>query len=123
MESYSNGLSRKQRERLDLAVRAAEASEVTQHRHGAVVVKGGRVLSIGLNKWRNQGMPTTDEYNPYLTVHAEIDALSRVKDARGTTLYIAQVNRQGEEKMSRPCDNCAKAIQEAGVKAVVYTVN
>jgi deoxycytidylate deaminase len=76
-----------------------------------------------MNKWRNRGMPPTVGYNPHLTIHAERDALSRVKDPRGATLYIAQVNRNGDEKMSRPCDACAELIAQAGIKAVVYTVS
>lgn len=61
-------------------------------------------------------------YNPNLTVHAEIDALSRVADARGAIVFVARVGKAGDQKFSRPCNNCAKALAEAGVKAVVYTV-
>jgi deoxycytidylate deaminase len=116
------GLSRKQRSLLDLAVRTAEASDVTQ-KHGAVLVKGGRVLSVGMNKWRNRDMIlTVNEYSDALTTHAEQDALSRVKDARGAVIYIARVGKAGEERMSRPCEACAKALMDAGVKQIVYTI-
>lgn len=63
-----------------------------------------------------------DTYNPNLTVHAEIDALSRVADPRGATVYVARVGKHGDPRFSRPCANCAKALAEAGVKAIVYTV-
>jgi len=117
-----NILSNKQRSFLDLAGRVAEASEVT-HRHGAVVVKAGKPVSLGINKWRNREMLTPGKgYNPNLTVHAEIDALSRVADARGAIVFVARVGKAGDQKFSRPCNNCAKALAEAGVKAVVYTV-
>lgn len=100
----------------------AEASDVN-HRHGAVVVKSGRPVALGVNKWKNRDMlQSPDGYNPNLTVHAEIDALSRVADARGAVVYIARVSKNGEEQFSRPCNNCAKALVEAGVKKIVYTV-
>lgn len=115
-------MSNKQRSFLDLALRVAEGSEVT-HRHGAVVVKSGKPVSLGWNKWRNREMILdTEGYNPNLTVHAEIDALSRVADPRGAVVYVARVGKHGDERFSRPCHNCAKALAAAGVKAVVYTV-
>jgi deoxycytidylate deaminase len=117
-------LSKRQRSYLNLAMRMAETSEVS-HMHGAVCVRGGRVLSLGANRWRNRNkhmMVRNEDYNPHITTHAEIDALSRVDDARGSTIYVARVGKSGEEKFSRPCDNCAKALAAAGVKAVVYTM-
>jgi hypothetical protein len=84
-------LSNRQRSYLDIAVRLAESSDAS-FKHGAVIVRGGSVLAVGVNKWKNRDLPPTppDVYNPDITVHAEIDALSRVKDARGTTVYIAR---------------------------------
>jgi deoxycytidylate deaminase len=116
-------LSNRQRSYLDIAVRLAESSDAS-FKHGAVIVRGGSVLAVGVNKWKNRDLPPTppDVYNPDITVHAEIDALSRVKDARGTTVYIARVTRSGDERFSRPCNRCEKALIEAGVKRVVYTV-
>lgn len=116
------GLSRKQRNWLSMAAKLAETSEVT-NQHGAVLVKGGRLLALGVNKWRNQALLATEQaYSEHLTVHAEIDALARVKGARGAVLYIARVGKGGEERFSRPCDRCAQALIEAGVKQVVYTI-
>lgn len=116
-------LSRKQQSMLNIAVKAAQTSELTW-KHGAVVVKSGRVLSIGVNKQRNAEMVHTEkEYLPHFTVHAEVDALSRVADARGATIYIARVNGAGEERLSAPCPNCKEALIKAGVKNVIYTVH
>lgn len=114
--------SRKQKSLLNLAVRMAETSDVT-HKHGAVVVRGGAVLSLGVNRWRNRDLlEQSGPYNPHITTHAEMDALSRVSNPRGVTIYVARVGKNGDEKFSRPCDNCTKAMIAAGVKSVVYTV-
>jgi deoxycytidylate deaminase len=117
------GLSKTQRAYLDIAVRLAESSD-SNFKHGAVFVRGGRLLSVGVNKWRNKNnIPVieSDGYIPHLTIHAEIDALARVKDAKGATVYIARVTKNGEERFSRPCERCEKALMDAGVKRVVYT--
>lgn len=118
----NTALSNRQRSFLDVASRLAESSDGV-YKHGAVVVRGGSVLSVGVNKWKNKELPPTspDVYNPNITVHAEIDALSRVKDARGTTIYVARVTKLGEERFSRPCPRCEKVLVAAGVKRVVYT--
>ena len=123
-----SGLSRKQRSYLDLAAKLATNSEVSTHHHGAIVVNSGRVLAMGVNRWRNPEMvytSTTDEYNHLLTVHAEVRAISQVapEKLKGATVYVAKVGRDGKtEKMSRPCNNCMQALVEAGVKHVIYTV-
>ncbi len=122
--TLSNGviLSQKQRRMLDLALKFAESSDGVK-RHGAVIVRGGRVLSVGVNKWRNRYLPASVDYDPNLTVHAEIDALSRLENPRGATIYIARVNNQGKAMMSRPCIRCEAELQRLGVKKVVYTVS
>lgn len=112
-------LSRKDRAMLNLAKKVAETSMCTQ-KHGAVIVRGGRVLSLGVNKQRNDTMvysPLTDR----VTTHAEMDALSRVKNPHGATIYVARVNNLGEDRYSRPCDNCYKQLVAVGIKRIVYT--
>jgi len=114
------GVSNQQRNFLNIASKVAETSTMDQ-RHGAVVVKTGRVLSVGVNKWRNPSLISINHYDPNLTVHAEIDALNRVSDARGATIYVSRVDKFGQEQYSRPCERCEKALAAAGVKAVIYT--
>lgn len=117
-------LSRKEEAFLNLAVKLAETSEV-EFQHGTVVVKGGSVVALGVNKWRNRGGTTGDttEYDPHITIHAEMDALSRVADPQGAVFYIARVSKHGERRFSRPCRNCMAALAAAGVKRVIYTVD
>lgn len=97
---------------------AAGASEMKQQ-HGAVVVKSGRVLSIGINKLKNN--PEHVVGYGLCSIHAEADAISRVKNPRGAAIYIARVNNNGEPRLSRPCDDCAKMIRDVGISKIVYT--
>lgn len=122
LPTNGNGLSRKEKSFLDLAMKISETSEV-ENRHGAVVVKNGRVLSLGINKWRNKGLLLQDTYNPILTTHAEIDALSRVQDPAGAILYIARSGKGGKAMFSRPCKNCMEAIETAQIKRIIYSVS
>lgn len=123
IEILGDSLSRKQKSFLSLAVKQAAASELHQQ-HGAVIVKNRRVLSVGINKQKNADIVTPHAINraEYFTVHAEIDAINRCANTEGATIYIARVNKNGEERFSRPCDNCAKAIREAGIRVVIYTL-
>lgn len=119
-------LSNKQRKMLNLAAKVAETSELSQQ-HGAVIVKSGRVISVGVNKWRNKAFvvmthpyPNPDSLS--LSYHAEVDALNRAGDAlNGAIIYIARINTGKEHKFSRPCKNCMRAIHAAGIKKIVYT--
>lgn len=124
IERIGNSLSRKQKSFLNLAVKTAAASELAQ-KHGAVVVKGGSVLSLGFNKQKNADIVNPSEaVSPeYFTVHAEIDALNRAGNTEGATIYIARVNNNGEERYSRPCNSCAEAIRKAKIRTVIYTLN
>ena len=99
------------------AIRLASGSKCN-HKHGAVVVRSGRVLSAGRNKNRNN-----PQYHPglFCSVHAEVDALSRVADPAGCTVYVARVNNNGDPMLSKPCGQCAIALEAAGVARVFHT--
>ena len=126
-ELIATRLSNKDKAMLHLAMKIAESSSGCNKKHGAVIVRGGSVLSVGFNKWRNRppmlfnSLPK-DELK-MLTIHAEVDALSHLKDAAGATIYVARVNKNSEPRYSRPCDDCYAAIKAAGIKKIVYTVN
>lgn len=93
-----------------------------KQKHGAVIVKGGRVMSVGINKWRNDPENIeTSKVKHVCSTHAEVDALSRVNDPSGATLYIARVNRSGKPLLSAPCNNCWESIRNAGIRKVVFT--
>lgn len=91
-------------------------------KHGAVVVKGGSVISVGINKNRNHPTVVSSEHiKTHCSVHAEVDALRKVKNPKGSTIYVARVNKRGQDRLSRPCDRCNDLIKKSGVRKVVYT--
>lgn len=113
--------SKKDRKFLASAKKIASTS-TEKCMHGAVIVRGGAVQAVGVNTFRNH---PSNMSNPSQesSEHAEIAALRALGgSAKGATIYVARVNRQGEERMSKPCDACEHAIIEAGIKRVVFTI-
>lgn len=93
---------------------------------GACIVDDNkRVVSNGYNgltnfmnddvfAWDSPGEKTGDlsKIKNYFVVHAELNAIlqSNRRDLIGTTLYVTLF----------PCNECAKAIIQAGIKKVIY---
>jgi len=92
-------------------------------KHGAIIIKGGAVQSMGVNVQKNHPTVVAADETPWhCGDHAEIAALKRAGDnAQGATLYVARVRPDGSWAMSKPCNNCAQAIDRAGVKRVVWS--
>lgn len=91
--------------------------------HGAIVVKGGRVIGTGYNKNRNNPHFVSPEHiKTDCSVHAEKSAIKDAGyDVKNAVIYIARVNRHGEDRNSKPCSRCLRLIEESGIKRVIYT--
>lgn len=95
------------------AVREALKSAETFRLGAVVVAPGRRIVSRGHNRNLNScGL---------WSVHAEMDALWKCRDARDVHLVVARVLRDGSTALSRPCAACARAISRRGVARVTYT--
>lgn len=106
---------------MNVAFRTAENSECRM-KHAAVVVKNGNILSIGINKNINHPDILSESHvKQNASRHAEMVALRRVANPEGATIFVARVMRDGSEGMSKPCKNCQRELDKAGVKRVVYT--
>ena len=115
---------------LKLALRRIDGedySQEIQHRHAAVIVKAGRVLSVGRN--RDKTHPDSvgvDEGGELFTrtIHAEMDAILKVKNKehlKGATIYVARKGRNQKPGMSCPCKMCQGLISKYGLKKAVFT--
>jgi len=115
-------LSRKDQAYLSVARYFATKSS-SRNTHGAVVVKGGRVLGTGYNKDRNHPLFVSPEHiKTECSTHAEESAIRDAGyDVRNAVIYVARVNKHGEDRNSKPCPKCAKLIQDSGIKRVVFT--
>ena len=115
-------LSRSESSFLSVARYMATKSSSRQ-KHGAIVVKSGRVLGTGYNKNKNNPMQVSPEHiKTHCSRHAEVEA---IRDARfavdGAILYVARVNSQGKDRNSKPCKYCQAVIISTNIKKVIYT--
>lgn len=115
-------LSRRESSFLSVAKYFAEKSESRQ-RHGAVVVKSGRVIGTGYNKNKNSPLGVSPEHiKTHCSRHAEVEAIRDAGFAvEGAILYVARVNRQGQGRNSKPCKYCQAVIAATKIKRVIYT--
>jgi deoxycytidylate deaminase len=90
--------------------------------YGAVLVKGGNVVSVG----QNFPYKTNPKSNhPYYTVHAELDCLLGVdyRETRGSTLVIVRLggNDRSRWGFAAPCEWCRALIRNAAISQVFYS--
>jgi deoxycytidylate deaminase len=115
-------LSKREQAFLSVARYLAQKSSARK-KHGAVLVRGGRVIGTGYNKDRNDPLNVSPEHiKMHCSVHAEIVAMKEANfDVRGAVLYIARVNKFGEDRYSKPCERCMVAINNNNIKKIIYT--
>lgn len=122
---YRTPNSAQHKKYLEQAMKVAELSE-ERYRHGAVLRKSGRTLSVGINRNTNDPMILDQSMNvKHFSIHAEYAAIRAVRksDLQGASIYIARVSKNGEPVMSKPCVKCQKMLKKYGVKKVYYTID
>ena len=108
---------------MGIAMLAAKRSKDPSTQVGACIVSEGNIIiSTGYNgmpkgcsddefPWERSGEEEIETKYPYV-VHAELNAIlnSNGRDLRGSRIYVALF----------PCNECAKAIIQSGIKEVIY---
>ena len=113
---------------MSIAVISSMRSKDPKRQVGAVIVDdNNRVLSIGYNgfpnhckdndfPWNDTSEGSTDEdkvnIKDFYVVHAELNAILNYKgeSLKDSTIYTTLV----------PCNECIKAIIQAGIKKIIY---
>lgn len=105
---------------MGIAFLSAQRSKDPVTQVGACIVKNNKIIGIGYNgfpkgsnddilSWSKVGDLLDTKY-PYV-VHAELNAiLNSIKDLENSTIYVTHY----------PCNECAKAITQSGIKKVIY---
>ena len=108
---------------MGIAMLAARRSKDPNTQVGACIVSQDNIIiSTGYNgmpkgcsddefPWDRKGENEAATKNPYV-VHAELNAILNAsgRDLRGSRIYVALF----------PCNECAKAIIQSGIKEVIY---
>jgi len=107
---------------IEVAKEYASLSEARK-KHGAIVVKKGRIIGRGYNKNTNNPKYVSEEHiKTGCSRHAEVEAMRNAQwNVRGCTLYVARINRMGQIGNSKPCIYCQERIKNLGIKRIVYT--
>lgn len=95
-----------------------EATRSAQHfKHGAVVVRNGKIISTGHNK------VTTKCPSHMYSIHAEMAAIKHSNERCGLVdshIYVVRINKCGLAD-SKPCANCQRFMKLHGVSRVYYS--
>lgn len=99
--------------------------DLTSH-HAAVIVSGGRVQSVGINKHKKNGFIKSFQHHDFCNTHAECDAVLKARrkiDLRNAKIYVARLRKDGQIGNSKPCEMCALVLQRYGIRRVYYTIS
>ena len=117
MDSSAKGLKH--------AWKQANQSKFTRARMGAVIVKGGRILSSGYNQTRYSRLSARNQYE---SIHAEEAAILRILSKpnglqllAGATIYVTRIKKDGSTGLAKPCESCQDLINSVGIKKVIHT--
>ena len=107
----------------DRAIQLAKKSCMTQQ-HAAIIVKDREIIAEGINHHISY-------FEHQYSIHAEVDALSQIKylspkfiqDCTMLVVRVGPKSRNYPIRNSKPCENCAKAIQNYGIKKVFYSTD
>ena len=112
---------------MDIAERVAEMSHAQRLKVGAVIIKDGRIISMGWNGmpagWDNEcefirgsqyGMDEEEQETRAEVLHAESNAISKlarsIESGLDAEMYCTHA----------PCLDCAKLIYQSGIKKIYY---
>ncbi len=105
----------------EIAKRAAEHSDYSQHKMGAVITRGNKIISIGFNAHKTHPK-STNKYNK--ATHAEFSAILKARESlEGASIYIYRETRNGVKGMARPCPGCQKLLLACGIKTWYYSID
>lgn len=86
-------------------------------RIGAVLSRKGIPFSIGFNKFK-----THAKYPKAYSLHAEMDALNRVRYPENMFLWVYRETADGWPALAKPCHLCMPHIIENGIRRIYYSM-
>jgi pyrimidine deaminase RibD-like protein len=98
----------------------------------AMIVSGGRILSVGYNSRANSGLQERYKTNPHCnSIHAEVDAILNVRrkiDLTGSKIVVVRRQKCDTHQnpaivMAKPCTMCQAVLYSYGIKRAMYTIS
>lgn len=100
------------------SVQLAQNAQHSKWRVGALIVKNGRVLGYGVNRYRNNPARVELEGVSY---HAEEVAIRRAGTVSGATIYVGRITKSGMIGLALPCLRCQLHLHENGISTAIWT--
>ena len=117
-------LSNKKKSLVELARTISFQSQHKVFHHGAVLVKGSKVINTAFNTLDYSSFGDRFvTYEGFATRHAELRAVLGVgrEMTQGAEVYVVRTNRKGDLMLSKPCEMCASAMRFVGIKRVYFS--
>ena len=121
---------------LDTLAKVAEANDTSNIKFAAAIVRGNKIISIGFNRMKTDPLQARFRKNDEaIFLHAEIHAIKNalreitIEELSKCDLYIARIKKPESFSkkfvwgLARPCCGCQRAIEEFGIRGVVYTTD
>ncbi len=105
---------------VSLAKKMLNLSTHPRYHMVAVISKGGRVISVGINKVSAAKRFT--KQRPGMHLHAEIDALTNLskEQTKGCTITLVGTTAAGNNMVTKPCNICQDFIEYMNIRRIVY---
>lgn len=130
-------ISKKDYKYFNHAREASKLSDFPRVNVGCIVVYKNKVIAIGYNM--DKSHPIQRKYNkfrdynlsggkcPKESLHAEMYCILQIIDLdidfSKVKIYVYRNKKDGSLGMSRPCQACAHAIRDLGIKNIYYTTD
>ncbi len=100
-------------------------------KHGCVIVKNGKIIARGYNKYMGYNKYGTGLKDQRRTIHADSDAINNINNRnklKDADLYVVRYNiHTGSASYSEPCHICKQIISSCmtryGLRNAYYSVN
>ena len=115
-------ISNKKKSYIELAKNVALQSNHKVHKHGALLIKGGKIINTSPNKVSyNSFASRFTKFWP--TLHAEIGAVLGIDRSVtiGADIWVIRVNKLGKLRNSKPCRVCMEVLKSCGIRRVYYS--
>lgn len=93
--------------------------------HTAVIFKGNKIISIGVNQKNPKPATFKYRYHNLAGLHAELESLTkkRLTDYSGCVMVTMRIDRNGKINTGKPCNCCQGVIKQFNVGKVIYSMN
>ena len=108
---------------LRLALDYAKKSDCIPFKVSAVIFKGKKILSVGVNQIRSAKHLPSRYMEWDCSLHGEMDAIRKcnLKSCKKASILVLRMNKNGVLGMARPCEYCMASLVDASFKEVYYT--